>query len=75
MNENVSHEPPDDEVVFAASYPLAMYARGILNDRTFAEALGYGWLRDEDTAFVRTFREQVNRQAEIYDERLRGSRI
>ncbi len=54
--------------VYAVSYPPAMYARDILSSRTFAEALGYAWLHDEDTDFVRSFREQVKRQAELYQE-------
>jgi hypothetical protein len=56
----------DGEVRYAVSYPPAMYARDILGSRTFAEALGYAWLHDEDTDFVRAFREQVRKQAEIY---------
>jgi hypothetical protein len=48
------------------SYPPAMYAAEILSSRTFAAALGYAWLHDEDTPFVRAFREQVGRQAELY---------
>jgi len=61
-----SPEAPN-ETIYAVSYPAAMYARDVLNDRSFALALGYGWLHDQDTEFVRTFREQVRRQAEIYE--------
>jgi hypothetical protein len=59
-------EPQEGETVYAVSYPPAMYARDILRSRAFAEAMGYAWLHDEDTEFVRTFREQVGKQAEIY---------
>ncbi len=69
MNEHV--EAPQGETIYAVSYPPAMYARDILRDRTFALAMGYGWLHDEDTDFVRTFREQVRRQAEIYEQWLK----
>ena len=62
-------EPPiEGETVYAVSYPPAMYAKDILNDLAFAEAMGYGWLHEEDTEFVRAFREQVRRQAELYQE-------
>jgi len=54
------------ETVYAVSYPPAMYARDVLEDRNFAAAMGYEWLHDEDTEFVRAFREQVRRQAEMY---------
>jgi hypothetical protein len=59
---------PEDQTVYAVAYPPAMCARDVLNSRQFAEALGYAWLHDEDTPFVRTFREQVRRQAEIYEQ-------
>lgn len=59
-------ESPDGEKVYAVSYPPAMCAADILSDRAFAEAMGYAWLHDEDTEFVRAFREQVRRQAELY---------
>jgi hypothetical protein len=62
----------EGEPLYAVSYPPAMYARDILRDRTFAEALGYAWLHDEDTDFVRAFREQVQRQAEMYQRWLDG---
>jgi hypothetical protein len=45
-----------------------MYAEDILNDRDFAAAMGYAWLHDDDTDFARSFREQVQRQAEIYQQ-------
>jgi hypothetical protein len=45
-----------------------MYAQDILNDRDFAAAMGYAWLHDDDTDFARSFREQVQRQAEIYQQ-------
>lgn len=45
-----------------------MYAQDILNDRDFAAAMGYAWLHDDDTDFARSFREQVRRQAEIYQQ-------
>jgi hypothetical protein len=52
--------------------PPAMCARDVLNDAVFAEALGYGWLHRENpavqAAFVRAFREQVVRQAELYEQ-------
>ena len=65
--EMVSESAPEGgEKVYAVSYPPAMCAADILRDRAFAEALGYGWLHDEDTEFVRTFRQQVQRQAELY---------
>jgi hypothetical protein len=54
------------ETVYAVSYPPAMYARDVLEDRAFAAAMGYEWLHDEDTEFVRAFREQVRHQAEMY---------
>lgn len=56
------------ETVYAVSYPPAMYAGDVLRSREFALALGYGWLHDEDTEFVRAFREQVRRQAELYQQ-------
>ena len=59
---------PEGEKVYAVPFPPAMYAKDILADRAFAEAMGYAWLHDEDTEFVRTFREQVRRQAELYQE-------
>lgn len=58
----------EDSPVYAVSYPPAMYARDILKSRTFAEALGYGWLHDENSEFARTFRLQVERQAELYEQ-------
>ncbi|MFN3649249.1 MAG: hypothetical protein ACK47B_06670 [Armatimonadota bacterium] len=58
----------NEEAVYAVSYPPAMYAAEILKSRSFAAALGYGWLHDEDTPFVRRFREQVQRQAELYQQ-------
>jgi hypothetical protein len=67
MNEPALHPSSDGEPIYAVSYPPAMYARDILKSRAFAQAMGYGWLHDEDTEFVRTFREQVRRQAEIYE--------
>ncbi|MCC2670141.1 MAG: hypothetical protein K0Q72_2612 [Armatimonadetes bacterium] len=60
--------PPEGEKVYAVSYPPAMYAADIIRSREFAEALGYAWLHDEDTEFVRAFREQVRRQAELYQQ-------
>ncbi len=70
MSDAQAGEPRqiEPETVYAVSYPPAMYAKDILNDRGFAEAMGYAWLHDEDTEFVRTFREQVRRQAELYQE-------
>jgi hypothetical protein len=56
------------ETVYAVSLPPAMYARDILKSRAFADAMGYAWLHDDDTDFARTFREQVKRQAEIYQQ-------
>jgi hypothetical protein len=58
----------EGEKLYAVSYPPAMYAADVLRSREFATALGYGWLHDEDTEFVRTFREQVRRQAELYQQ-------
>ena len=58
----------EGEKLYAVSYPPAMYAADVLRSREFATALGYGWLHDEDTDFVRAFREQVRRQAELYQE-------
>ncbi len=63
---------PEDAPVYAVSYPPAMYAGEILQNRTFAKAMGYEWLHDEDTDFVRTFREQVQRQSEMYQRWLDG---
>jgi hypothetical protein len=54
------------ENLYAVPLPPAMYAQDILNDRDFAAAMGYAWLHDDDSDFARTFREQVQRQAEIY---------
>ena len=68
MSERDTPEGSEGETVYAVSYPPATHARDILNDRAFAEAMGYGWLHDEDTEFVRAFREQVRRQAELYQE-------
>jgi predicted restriction endonuclease len=73
MNEEQVQNRPaearsEGEKVYAVSYPPAMYAADILRSREFAEALGYAWLHDEDTEFVRTFREQVRRQAELYQQ-------
>ena len=73
MTDPPAEAAEDGETIYAVSFPPAMYARDILKDRTFAAAMGYGWLHDEDTEFVRTFREQVRRQAEIYEEWLRGN--
>jgi hypothetical protein len=64
----MSEPKAEGEALYAVSYPPAMYARDILNSRSFAEALGYAWLHDDDTEFVRTFREQVKRQAELYQQ-------
>ncbi len=61
-----------DEGIFAVPYPPAMYAAQILKSRTFASAMGYGWLHEQDTEFVRAFREQVLRQAELYERWLEG---
>ena len=61
-------QPEQGETVYAVSYPPAMYAGDVLRSREFALALGYGWLHDEDTEFVRAFREQVRRQAELYQQ-------
>jgi hypothetical protein len=61
-------ERREEETVYAVSLPPAMYARDILNSRAFAAAMGYAWLHDEDSEFVRNFREQVRRQAEIYQQ-------
>ena len=69
MSEEQETKPPAaGEALYAVSYPPAMYAADILRNRAFAEALGYAWLHDEDTEFVRAFREQVRRQAEIYEQ-------
>ena len=68
MSEQQSQPAQEGESVYAVSYPPAMYARDILRDRGFAAAMGYAWLHDEDTEFVRRFREQVRRQAEIYQQ-------
>jgi len=54
--------------IYALSYPPAMCAADILNCRAFADALGYAWLHDEDTEFVRAFRAQVKRQAELFQQ-------
>ena len=54
------------ERMYAVAYPPAMCAADILRDRAFAEAMGYGWLHDENTEFARAFRQQVKRQAELY---------
>jgi hypothetical protein len=59
--------PPEGDPLYAVPYPPAMYARDILNNRAFAAAMGYDWLHDEDTEFVRAFRDQVRRQAELYE--------
>jgi hypothetical protein len=61
-------EQREGEPVYAVSYPPAMYAKDILASRAFAEAMGYAWLHDDDTEFARAFREQVKRQAEIYQQ-------
>ena len=62
-------EPPaDGDKVYAVPYPPAMCAAEILQNRQFAKAMGYEWLHDEDTEFVRAFREQVRRQAELYQQ-------
>lgn len=66
--EQVDRSSEAGEKLYAVSYPPAMYAADILRSREFAEALGYAWLHDEDTEFVRTFREQVRRQAELYQQ-------
>ena len=58
----------EGESIYAVAYPPAMYAQDILNDRDFAAAMGYAWLHDDDTDFARSFREQVQRQAEIYQQ-------
>jgi hypothetical protein len=58
----------EGESIYAVSYPPAMYAQDILNDRDFAAAMGYAWLHDDDTDFARSFREQVRKQAEIYQQ-------
>ena len=70
MGESGEEKDPavTGEPIYAVSYPPAMYAKDILADRAFADAMGYAWLHDEDTEFVRTFREQVRRQAEMYQE-------
>lgn len=57
-----------EQSIYAVAYPPAMYAQDILNDRDFAAAMGYAWLHDDDTDFARSFREQVKRQAEIYQQ-------
>jgi hypothetical protein len=72
------YQPPEPvdrgegESLYAVSYPPAMYARDVLEDQHFAQAMGYGWLHEEQTEFVRTFKEQVRRQAEIYENWLSG---
>jgi hypothetical protein len=66
--EETSGSDVQGECIYAVSYPPAMYAQDILNDRDFAAAMGYGWLHDDDTDFARSFREQVKRQAEIYQQ-------
>ena len=58
---------PGEGTLYAVPYPPAMYARDILTSRSFAAAMGYAWLHDEDTEFARAFREQVRRQAEIFE--------
>lgn len=63
-----SHADEGGETVYAVSYPPAMYARDILNNRAIAAAMGYAWLHDDDTEFARRFREQVKRQAELYQQ-------
>ena len=63
---NLERQVDGTEALYAVSYPPAMYARDILGSRDFAAAMGYAWLHDEDTDFVRAFREQVRKQAEIY---------
>lgn len=68
MSEREAPDSAEGETVYAVSLPPAMYARDILHDRNFAAAMGYAWLHDEDTEFVRAFREQVQRQAELYHE-------
>lgn len=57
---------------YAVSYPPAMYAGDILADPAFAAAMGYGWLHEEETEFVRSFRLQVKRQADLYERWLNG---
>ena len=64
-------DPQQEETIYAVAYPPAMYARDILKSRSFAQAMGYAWLHDEDTEFVRNFREQVQRQAELYEQWLK----
>lgn len=56
------------EAIYAVSFPPAMYAQDILADRDFAAAMGYAWLHDDDTDFARSFREQMQRQAELYQQ-------
>lgn len=68
MSEQDHSTKQEGEAVYAVSLPPAMYARDILKSRAFAEAMGYAWLHDEDTEFARSFREQVQRQAELYQE-------
>lgn len=67
MTESALQSPSGGETIYAVSYPPAMYARDILQNRAFALAMGYGWIHDEDTEFVRAFRQQVERQAQIYE--------
>lgn len=71
MEDQEAPQDPQEETIYAVSYPPAMYARDILQSRSFAQAMGYAWLHDEDTEFVRNFREQVRRQAELYDQWLK----
>ena len=66
--EELPQSANQGESIYAVAYPPAMYAQDILNDRDFAAAMGYGWLHDDDTDFARSFREQVKRQAEIYQQ-------
>lgn len=70
MSRTDPEEQPEvapGETLYAVSSPPAVLARDILDDRRLAEAMGYGWLHDQDTAFARAFREQVRRQAELYE--------
>ena len=61
---------PDEP--YPIALPPAMYAGEILSSRDFAEAMGYAWLHDEESDFVTNFREQVRREAEIYERWLKA---
>ena len=62
--ESEAEDKPLERAVL--SYPPAFSAADVLRDRAFAEAMGFGWLHEEDTEFVRLFRSQVQQLADAY---------